>query len=59
MQALKLTPSVPAAALQPPVPGHSFGNRPSFSYNVVSQANVDSASGQQFQPAIVIIMVFS
>ncbi|KAH7664362.1 WW domain-containing protein [Dioscorea alata] len=50
--ALKLTPSVPAAALQPPVPGHSFGNRPSFSYNVVSQANVGSASGQQFQPAI-------
>ncbi|KAJ0969000.1 hypothetical protein J5N97_021877 [Dioscorea zingiberensis] len=49
---LKLTPSVSAAALQPPVPGQSFGNRPSFSYNIVSQANVGSAIGQQFQPAI-------
>ncbi|KAJ0989405.1 hypothetical protein J5N97_007761 [Dioscorea zingiberensis] len=45
---LKLTPSVSAAALQPPVPGQSFGNRPSFSYNIVSQANV----GLWCQPAI-------
>ncbi|KAJ6839947.1 pre-mRNA-processing protein 40C [Iris pallida] len=49
--ALKLTPSMPPAALQPPVPGQPLGNRPSFSYNVVPQANSISPSGQQFQPA--------
>ncbi|KAG2537403.1 hypothetical protein PVAP13_9NG293300 [Panicum virgatum] len=41
---------VPAAALQPPAPGQFFGNRPSFSYNVVSHANARLPTGQQFQP---------
>ncbi|KAG2548335.1 hypothetical protein PVAP13_9KG160700 [Panicum virgatum] len=41
---------VPAAALQPPAPGQYFGNRPSFSYNVVSHANARLPTGQQFQP---------
>ncbi|WOL09804.1 pre-mRNA-processing protein 40C [Canna indica] len=45
---LKLTPPMPAAALQPPVPGQFLGNRP-FSYNVVSHANIVQASGQQIQ----------
>ncbi|XP_006661876.1 pre-mRNA-processing protein 40C isoform X2 [Oryza brachyantha] len=44
-----MAPSVPAAALQPPVPGQYFGNRPSFSYNVVSHANAGLPTGQQFQ----------
>uniref|UniRef100_A0A8R7P3C4 Uncharacterized protein n=1 Tax=Triticum urartu TaxID=4572 RepID=A0A8R7P3C4_TRIUA len=30
---------MPPAALQPPAPRQYFGNRPSFSYNVVSHAN--------------------
>uniref|UniRef100_A0A0D9XKU0 WW domain-containing protein n=1 Tax=Leersia perrieri TaxID=77586 RepID=A0A0D9XKU0_9ORYZ len=42
-------PSLPAAALQPPVPVQYFGNRPSFSYNVVSQSNTGLPTGQQFQ----------
>ncbi|RCV42431.1 hypothetical protein SETIT_9G215900v2 [Setaria italica] len=41
---------MPAAALQPPAPGQYFGNRPSFSYNVVSHANARLPTGQQFQP---------
>ncbi|CAL9112030.1 unnamed protein product [Musa acuminata var. zebrina] len=45
---LKLTPPVPAAALQPPVPGQFLGTRP-FPYNVVSHANVVPAAGQQIQ----------
>ncbi|CAL9107205.1 unnamed protein product [Musa textilis] len=45
---LKLTPPVPAAALQPPVPGQFLGSRP-FPYNVVSHANVVPAAGQQSQ----------
>lgn len=44
-----MAPSVAAAALQPPVPGQYFGNRPSFSYNVVSHANAGLPTGQQFQ----------
>lgn len=56
MQALKLTPPMPAAALQPPVPGQPFGNRPSFSYNVFLHANPSPASTQQFRPATVILM---
>ncbi|WVZ59373.1 hypothetical protein U9M48_009523 [Paspalum notatum var. saurae] len=40
---------MPASALQPPAPGQYFGNRPSFSYNVVSQANARLPTGQQFQ----------
>lgn len=47
--ALKITPPASAAALQPPVPGQSSASRPSFSYSVVSQPNVSSASGQQLQ----------
>ncbi|CAN6310723.1 unnamed protein product [Urochloa humidicola] len=43
---------MPAAALQPPAPGQYFGNRPSFSYNVVSHANARLPTGQQFQPGI-------
>ncbi|PKA62757.1 Pre-mRNA-processing protein 40C [Apostasia shenzhenica] len=49
---LKLTPPMSPAALQPPVPGQSLVNRPSFSYNIASQLNAGSASGQQFQPTI-------
>lgn len=49
--ALKLTPQMSPAALQPPVPGQSLGNRPSFSYNIVPPPNASPASGQQFQPA--------
>lgn len=50
--ALKLTPPMSPAALQPPIPGQPMGNRPSFSYNVVPLPNAPaSASGQQFQPA--------
>ncbi|ONK55246.1 uncharacterized protein A4U43_UnF6000 [Asparagus officinalis] len=48
--AMKLIPPMPAAALQPPVPGQSFGNSPSFSYNVFPHANTITASGQQFRP---------
>ncbi|RLN39631.1 pre-mRNA-processing protein 40C [Panicum miliaceum] len=48
-EALAAAP-VPAAALQPPAPGQYFGNRPSFSYNVVSHANARLPTGQQFQP---------
>ncbi|KAF0930238.1 hypothetical protein E2562_030880 [Oryza meyeriana var. granulata] len=44
-----MAPSVPAVALQPPVTGQYFGNRPSFSYNVVSHANAGLPTGQQFQ----------
>ncbi|KAG8092027.1 hypothetical protein GUJ93_ZPchr0012g20311 [Zizania palustris] len=44
-----MVPSMPAAALQPPVPVQYFGNRPSFSYNVVSHANTGLPTGQQFQ----------
>ncbi|PKU73342.1 pre-mRNA-processing protein 40C isoform X1 [Dendrobium catenatum] len=51
--ALKLTPQMSPAALQPPVPGQSLGNRPSFSYNIVPLPNASSASGQQFQPPAV------
>ncbi|XP_074562276.1 uncharacterized protein LOC141818721, partial [Curcuma longa] len=46
--AFKLTPPMPAAALQPPVPGQFLGNRP-FSFSVVPHANVVPASGQQIQ----------
>ena len=53
LQALTAAP-VPAAALQPPAPGQFFGNRPSFSYNVVSHANARLPTGQQFQPDAVI-----
>ncbi|XP_072962376.1 pre-mRNA-processing protein 40C isoform X2 [Typha angustifolia] len=42
----RLAPPVPAAALQPPVPGQYMGNRPSFSYNVVSHANAVSPTVQ-------------
>lgn len=45
--AVKLTPPMPVTALQPPVPG----SRPSFSYNVVSNANTNSSSGQMSHPA--------
>jgi transcription elongation regulator 1 len=45
---------MPPAALQPPAPGQYFGNRPSFSYNVVSHANARLPTGQQFQPGTVI-----
>ncbi|XP_020599394.1 pre-mRNA-processing protein 40C isoform X2 [Phalaenopsis equestris] len=51
--ALKLTPQMSPAALQPPVPGQSLGNRPSFSYSVVPLPNASPVSGQQFQPAAV------
>ncbi|KAL5232512.1 hypothetical protein ABZP36_031288 [Zizania latifolia] len=44
-----MAPSVAAAALQPPVPVQYFGNKPSFSYNVVSHANASLPTGQQFQ----------
>jgi len=47
-QALTVAP-MPASALQPPAPGQYFGNRPSFSYNVVSHANARLPTGQQFQ----------
>lgn len=40
---------MPPAALQPPAPRQYFGNRPSFSYNVVSHANASLPTGQQFQ----------
>lgn len=40
---------MPPAALQPPAPQQYFGNRPSFSYNVVSHANASLPTGQQFQ----------
>jgi transcription elongation regulator 1 len=53
-----MAPSVAAAALQPPVPGQYFGNRPSFSYNVVSHANAGLPTGQQFQLDTVIPHVF-
>ncbi|XP_042394898.1 pre-mRNA-processing protein 40C-like isoform X1 [Zingiber officinale] len=46
--AFKWTPPMPAAALQPPVPGQFLGNRP-FSFSVVPHANVVPASGQQIQ----------
>ncbi|KAK8955553.1 Pre-mRNA-processing protein 40C [Platanthera guangdongensis] len=46
--ALKLTPSISPAALQPPVPGQPLGSRPSFSYNVVPLPNAP-VPGQQFQ----------
>ncbi|KAL6640918.1 hypothetical protein ACP70R_019099 [Stipagrostis hirtigluma subsp. patula] len=44
-----MAPPIPASALQPPAPGPYFGNRPSFSYNVVSHANARLPTGQQFQ----------
>ncbi|XP_020094467.1 pre-mRNA-processing protein 40C isoform X2 [Ananas comosus] len=47
--AFRLTPPMPPAALQPPVPGQYLGNRPSFSYNVVPHANSSLPTGQQFQ----------
>lgn len=46
---------MPAAALQPPVPGQFLGNRP-FSFSVVPHANVVPASGQQIQLETVILM---
>lgn len=59
MQGLRLTPPMPATALQPPVPGQFLGNKPSFSYNVVSNANASLATGQQFQLTTVILMACS
>ena len=44
-----MAPPMPPAALQPPAPRPYFGNRPSFSYNVVSHANASLPTGQQFQ----------
>ncbi|TVU30315.1 hypothetical protein EJB05_21929 [Eragrostis curvula] len=44
-----MAPLMPASALQPPAPGQYFGNRPSFSYNVVSHVNARLPTGQQFQ----------
>lgn len=53
LQAVKFTPPTSAAALQPPVPRQSSGSVPSFSYNLISQPNVGSASGQQLQSGTV------
>lgn len=53
LQAVKITPPTSAAALQPPVPRQSSGSVPSFSYNLISQPNVGSASGQQLQTGTV------
>ncbi|KAL6883761.1 hypothetical protein ACP4OV_011175 [Aristida adscensionis] len=43
-----MAPPLPASALQPPAPGPYYGNRPSFSYNVVLHANARLPTGQQF-----------
>lgn len=51
-------PPASAAALQPPVPGQSSGSGPSFSYNLLSQPNVSSASGQQLQAGTVRLICF-
>lgn len=50
-----MTPPLPVAALQPPVPGQFLGNR-AFSFSVVPHANAVSASGQQIQLETVILM---